>query len=151
VGAYVDGEMVGHCLGQPEDDGVVHLAGISVANDHQRRGIGSGLLTEFEACAAALGVSRVTLGSAGGYVDRFYRERGYEPESILVRLPPDDVPENYRDLGYEIVEERMAEGVQKLYVGVDELDHAEVEGVRETFGDEEAIYIMEKDLETPPG
>ncbi|PSQ19088.1 hypothetical protein BRD00_02245 [Halobacteriales archaeon QS_8_69_26] len=105
VGAYRDGDLVGHCLGQPGDDGVVELAGIAVENDHQRRGIGTGLLAEFEARAATLGFSRVTLGSAGGYVDRFYRENGYDPESILVRLPPEDVPENYRDLGYEIGKE----------------------------------------------
>lgn len=146
VGAYADGELVGFATGDDGYGDCAHLNGIGVRKSHTCRGIGSALLDRFEAEAAAAGFPCVSLGSAGGYVDEFYLANGYEAESVLVRLDPDDVPADYADRGYEIVEERLDEGFRKLYVGVDEHDFDFVESVREDFDDPEAIYIMRKTL-----
>jgi hypothetical protein len=89
-----------------------------------------------------VGAERVTLGSAGGDVDEFYLANGYEAESVLVRLAA--VPDDYRDRGFDVVERRTNDEVEKLYVGVDTHDHGLLDRVRETFDDPEAIFVMEK-------
>ena len=146
VGAYDGGGVVGFCAGRARDGPSVELVGIAVDDSHTRRGIGSRLLDAFEDAVASLGHDRVSLGSAGGYVDEFYLANGYEPESILVRLHPDDVPEDHRDLGFEILRERVDDGTQKFYVAPGGHDPERVEAVRGAFGDPDAIYIMEKFL-----
>lgn len=148
LGAYDDGDLVGHALGRPRSEETVELSGISVAPTHRRRGIGSALLSAFEDRAAAQGFRRVELGSAGGYVDEFYLEHGYTPESVLVRLDPDEAPDG-PDRGYEIADERVEDGTLKLYVPVEELGSPSVEAVRRAFDDPEAIYIMAKRIGSP--
>ena len=144
VAAYDGGDIVGICIGRDGPHEGVELNAIGVAESHMRRGIGSAMLDALEERAASLGYDRIGLGSAGGYVDEFYLANGYEPANVLVRLDSEDVPADYRELGYEILDERIDDGIRKLYVGVDGHDSAFVEGVRETFDDPEAIYIMEK-------
>lgn len=146
VGAYDGGELVGICIGREGPGEGVLLDAIAVSPSHVRRGIGSALLDAFEERAASLGYDRVGLGSAGGYVDEFYIANGYEPASVLVRLQSEDVPADYREMGYEIIDERNDDGTRKLYVGVDGYDPEFVEDVRDAFDDPDAIYIMEKRL-----
>lgn len=148
VGGYDEGTLVGYCLGRPRSQGDLELSAIAVEESHQRQGIGTELLSTLEDRAMTLGFRRISLGSAGGYVDEFYLANGYEPESVLVRLDPDDVPENYRAMGYDITEERIDNGTKKIYVRVDEYDPEIVTEIRETFDDPEAIYIMAKDIGT---
>lgn len=134
LGAYDGDCLVGHCLGIPDDE-TVELRGISVAESHRRHGLGSALLDAFETRVVDYGADRVTLGSAGGYVDTFYRANGYEARSVLVRNPDRTPP------GYDILEERVEDGMRKLYVDPEGTDP---EAAGEAFGDPEAIYIMEK-------
>lgn len=150
IGAYDTESLVGICLGWPTEPAVVHLVGIGVAPDRRGKGIGSRLLEQFERNAKALDMERITVGSAGGYVDRFYVNHGYSPSKILVRGAPESLPPQYRDLGYEVAEERTEDGILKLYLSVEQFDSEELQTVRETFRDEEAIYIMEKTLTGKP-
>lgn len=153
VGAYTDsgtvedfeaGDLVGVCVGIRRSDDHVELAGLGLPPALRGQGIGTRLVERFERNAADLGVERVSLGSAGGYVDHFYAGLGYAPDTILVRCPPGD-PTARGD--FEVVEERDANDVRKVYVAADEVDHDHLEGVREAFGDDDAIYIMEKALD----
>jgi len=137
-------DVVGIAIGRERGDDHVELAGIGVHEAYTRRGIGSRLLRAFESAAADAGFERVTLGSAGGYVDEFYRANGYEPESILVRLHPEDVPENVRDIGFDILRERCEGDTRKFYLAPGGYDPERVEAVRVAFGDPQAIYVMEK-------
>lgn len=147
VGAYDDGQLVGHCLGIPRSGDEVELNGIAVDQSHRRQGIGTALLSAFEDLVASLGFQRVSLGSAGGYVDEFYVQNGYSPDSILVRLDPGEDPPDYTEVGYEIRDERLDGDLKKLYVGTDEYDPGFVEEIQEVFEDPEAIYIMSKKLD----
>jgi ribosomal protein S18 acetylase RimI-like enzyme len=143
AGGAADG-VVGFALGRERGDDHVELAGIGVREAYTRLGIGSRLLDAFESAAADAGFERVSLGSAGGYVDEFYLANGYEPESILVRLHPEDVPENVHELGFEILRERREGDTRKFYVAPAGDDPERVEAVRSAFGDPQAIYVMEK-------
>lgn len=65
-------------LTHPEDPSFM-LDGIAVRQDRHRRGYGRRLLAAFEAAAGAYGTERVSVGSAGGYVEQFYMACGYRP------------------------------------------------------------------------
>lgn len=60
-------------------EGEFVLSGIAVDFRLTRKGLGSGLLAEFEKIAAHYGFRKVSLGSAGGYVENFYLKNGYQP------------------------------------------------------------------------
>lgn len=137
-------EVVGVATGKQHSPAVAELAGLGVDPDRRREGIGSRLLERFEGRAAASGFERVSVGSAGGYVDEFYASHGYEPEWILVRRPVEDpAPAVGTD---DVAEEQVVAGTRKYYVEADGLDQSFLASVREDFGDEEAIYIMRKSL-----
>lgn len=136
--------VIGFALGRERSDVTAELAGIGVRDEYTRRGIGSDLVAAFEDAAADAGFGCVSLGSAGGYVDNFYLENGYEPESILVRKAPDESLEEYRNLDFEILRERDHAGVRKLYVAPGGYDPERVDAVRGAFDDPDAIYVMEK-------
>lgn len=149
VGAYDRDAMVGFALARAREDAHVELVGIAVEASHARRGIGSALLTAVEEAARDRGFERLTLGSAGGYVDDFYAANGYRPESILVRLAPEAAPEDPESLGFEVLRERTADdGTRKFYVAPngEGVDADRVEAVGDAYGDPEAIYVMEKRL-----
>ena len=67
----------------PEDDSFV-LNGIALRYDHQRKGYGKQLLYAFEQAAKEYGAPAVSLGSAGGYVEKFYIDCGYIPTEYKV-------------------------------------------------------------------
>ena len=67
----------------PEDDSFV-LNGIAVRHDKQRKGYGKQLLQAFEQAAKEYGAPSVSLGSAGGYVEKFYINCGYTPTEYKV-------------------------------------------------------------------
>lgn len=147
VGAFDDNEAFGICLGRRHTDARAELAGLGLPPERRRDGIGTRLVERFEANAAAAGIETVSVASAGGYVDRFYATNGYSPDSVLVRATG-GLPENHRDLGFDVVEERTDGDTRKLYVDADHADPDPdfLEAVRGAFGDDDAIYIMEKEL-----
>ncbi|PSP79502.1 hypothetical protein BRC81_04620 [Halobacteriales archaeon QS_1_68_20] len=142
VGAFDGPELVGYCLGRGRSEDLAELHGIGVQDPYTRQGIGTDLLARFEEAAAA-GFDGVTIRSVGGYVDEFYLANGYEPASVLVRLPAEEVPEEY-PREFDVVEEQVVDGTAKLYVDADGHDPAFLESVREAFGDPDAVYVMEK-------
>lgn len=144
LGADDDGNLVGICLGWPTDSDVVELVGIDVAPARRGWGIGSRLLEQFETNAEDLGIQKITLGSAGGAIDRFYVSNGYSPSKILVRGTAETLPADYRNLGYDVVKGQSGKSSLKIHLGVDEYDPSDLETIRERFQDDEAIYIMEK-------
>jgi len=81
--------VVGVCFASTEQkDDEVGLRGIAVEAAWAGRGIGSRLLERFEAAARRSGYARIGLGSAHGYVERFYLAHGYEQTEFMVTMPP---------------------------------------------------------------
>ena len=79
-----DREMIGVAFGwdrkteHPDDNSFV-LDGIAVKSGYMRCGYGRQLLTAFEIAARNYGAPSVSVGSAGGYVEKFYLACGYTP------------------------------------------------------------------------
>lgn len=88
--ALVDGsDVLGVAFGWPRRvvdpaDDAFQLSGIAVRWEHWRRGLGRRLLAAFEAAAAGYGAARVSVGSAGGFVEEFYLACGYAPRQYKV-------------------------------------------------------------------
>jgi len=84
LAALVNNEVIGVAFGwsrrlSDASDATLCLQGIAVTEKWKKNGIGSGLLKEFCAKAVELGCQGVSVGSAGGYVERFYINRGFHP------------------------------------------------------------------------
>ena len=78
-------EIIGAAFGwsreiEFSDDRSFALDGIAVRYDFWKNGIGSRLLEHFEKAAVLYGAKSVSVGSAGGYVEKFYIDRGYIPQ-----------------------------------------------------------------------
>ena len=76
VGYYLDDTLVGVCYGMGVDDTHFSLDGITIVQPHNAQGWGGELLAFFERQVAALGYKKISLGSADGYVERFYLKNG---------------------------------------------------------------------------
>lgn len=139
-------EVIGVCTGRPGGERDVSLAGIGLEPDRRDEGIGTRLLERFEENARAIGVERISVASAGGRVDDFYVDNGFEPEKILV-MNPAAGPADYADVDFDVEWDRNEDGSRKCYVDVTERDPAVLETVRNEFGDDHAIYIMAKELD----
>ena len=88
VGYYIDGRLLGCCYGAGEADGHFALDGIAIVFPFNAHGKGGALLAFFEKQVAALGYKRISLGSAGGYVERFYLKNGYTAIELKILVPP---------------------------------------------------------------
>lgn len=85
LAATENDEIIGAVFGwsrkiEFSEDESFALDGIAVRYDCQKNGIGSRLLERFEKAAESYGAETVSVGSAGGYVEKFYIDRGYIPQ-----------------------------------------------------------------------
>lgn len=105
----------------------------------------SALLSAFEERVALLDYDRIEVGSAGGYVDDFYR--GHQPDSILVCLDPSESSPPDRHAEYAVLEDRVDNGQRHISGGVDGVDNPSVEEIRGAFDDPAASFILTKPLD----
>lgn len=83
------GKVIGICFGWPRgldvpEDRSFVLDGIAVTSDLQKNGYGKILLAAFEKAALGYGYSLVSVGSAGGYVEKFYMDCGFIPKEYKI-------------------------------------------------------------------
>ncbi len=84
-----DQEVIGVAFGWhrriefPEDDSF-ELNGIAIKYEYEKKGYGKILLKAFEEAARDYGACAVSLGSAEGYVEKFYLDCGYIPKEYKV-------------------------------------------------------------------
>lgn len=84
-----DGEVIGVCFGwarglDVHGDSSFVLDGIAVKSEFQKNGYGKILLDAFEKAASGYGYSLISVGSAGGYVEKFYMDCGFTPKEYKV-------------------------------------------------------------------
>jgi GNAT superfamily N-acetyltransferase len=139
----VDGDdVIGVCTGRPQGEREVSLAGIGVESNRRGEGIGTRLVEQFEKNARQGNSNRISVASAGGRVDDFYVDNGFEPEKILV-MDPTGGPGDHDGTDFDI---EWDNGSGKCYVDVTERDPAVLETVRDEFDDDHAIYVMVREL-----
>lgn len=89
VALAIEAELAGVAFGWPREldapgDSSFTLDGIAVREPYQRKGYGRLLLRAFESAAGEYGYPAVSVGSAGGYVEKFYLDNGYIPREYKI-------------------------------------------------------------------
>lgn len=144
LGCYDEGTLIGFAFGYPQKAMVI-LHALAVKSDYQKQRLGSRLLSTFEQQVKQRGYERITVGAAEN-VDCFYLKHNYKPISVLVRIPYDELPANYRKFDFEIIEEETAEGETRLKIPAKTYDPKRRKNITKEFHASEAIYIYEKVL-----
>ena len=86
------------------------LNGIAVKDAYRRSGLGTRLLQAFERAAKEYGAAVISVGSAGGYVEKFYLNNGYQPTEYKIYTKEGiRSVKNFEDLGDYYSYERPAE------------------------------------------
>ena len=86
------------------------LNGIGVKDAYRRSGLGTRLLQAFERAAKEYGAAVISVGSAGGYVEKFYLNNGYQPTEYKIYTKEGiRSVKNFEDLGDYYSYERPAE------------------------------------------
>lgn len=87
-------EVIGGSTGRMEKDGSVGLQSVVVKPEYKGNGTGSSVLNFFEQRAREKS-KRVSVASAKE-VEKFYRENGYQPKNILLKVKKERLPDGYR-------------------------------------------------------
>ncbi len=89
VGYYLDETLIGICYGWPRKEEAVKehsfsIAGIAIIHPYNAQGRGAKLITYFEQKVIEMGYDTISVGSADGYVEKFYLKNGYIPTEYKV-------------------------------------------------------------------
>ena len=82
--------IIGVCFGYECRQDEFCLDGIAIIHPHNGLGKGGKLLAFFETQVAALGYKKISLGSADGYVEKFYLKNGYTPTELKMYAETND-------------------------------------------------------------
>ena len=87
LGLFLEGRLIGLAFGQARSAREFCLQGIAVAHPYNAQGRGGRLLRALEDEARRRGFAALSVGSAGGYVERFYQKNGYRAVELKIRTP----------------------------------------------------------------
>ena len=79
--------LIGVAYAEPRTRDELCLQGIAVVHPYNTQGRGGALLRALEGEARRRGYAAVSVGSADGYVERFYRKNGYVPVELKIFAP----------------------------------------------------------------
>ncbi|MBW2964033.1 GNAT family N-acetyltransferase [Candidatus Woesearchaeota archaeon] len=137
-----DDNLIGGISGFMAGKRVV-IKSIWVLPDFRRQGIGSRLLFFFESRARKK-APLISAAPIEGYAEHFYMKNGFRPTKLMLRVKPGNLPADYRDKRYRIVEERIDCDDYLVYVRIDRADQE----LKYTIGEElhafDAAFIFEK-------
>ena len=151
LGCLLAGGVVGIAYGGParrQPDCLV-LRGIAVAGAHAQKGRGSLLLARLEDRAREAGFHTLSVGSAGGYVDRFYAKNGYSCVAYLVDPPAETAELEQRRRPYADYI-GPAENAARFRVDTAAMDEALRARFLDDFGGDRLNAIMDKDIRAAP-
>jgi len=153
VGCRRQGRLVGICYGWAAGkercrEGTIVLHGIAMVEEFAGQGYGSRVLRFFEEQVKRAGYGTVSVGSAGGYVDRFYMKNGYKPVAFMVCVPSDRSYRAELRGRYGVMAERVDGDLRRMYVDVSSLDGELRDRLMVEFDAIEVVAIMEKQLAT---
>ena len=126
IGCYDGGKLIGIAYGFVRGN-IVTLQGIAVVHENWRMGIGSKILKFFENMVKQTGKKTIGVGSAEGFVEKFYFKNGYRPVEIQAKDKQGKIIKKEKVESYE-------DGFRKK------------EKLKELTRPKEVIFIMEKNI-----
>jgi len=149
VGCYHDKKLIGICIGfemkRVSKDAII-LISIAVDKNYQRSGLGTKMIKFFKQKVKETGKKKISVASAGGYVEKFYQKTAFKPKFILLRVYRKDLPSNYKNFGYEIASEKVYGKIKKIYIKVKKYSPKLREKLKKKFKAYEVNYIFEKEV-----
>ena len=152
VGLFNDNRLIGICFGWPlseqfpEEKEQIALQGIAVNSEFAAQGLGSKLLNFWEDQVANRGDRFISVGSAPGYVERFYLKHGYQPIQYLVYGREDSLAAALTDKGFEVVRTRRVGDSILVNIKTGRYDPDFRDALCRDFPIDEAIYIFQKEI-----
>ena len=145
VGYYFDTCLIGAAYGVASEfnDGF-SLDGIAIIHPYNGVGRGGKLLAFFEKRVALLGYASISLGSAGGYVERFYLKNGYRAAELKILVPPGTTWKNHP--AFPVVEVQEQGGYDKLVLAVADYFAMDKQELTRHYGGEESFFVFTKEL-----
>jgi GNAT superfamily N-acetyltransferase len=143
VGCYDNSNLVGITFGYVKKKTVL-LGEMAVSNKYRAKGIGSKMLKFFESNVKKLGKNKISLG-ARGPAEKFYLKNSYKP-IIFSQIYSKDVPNNYKNKGYNIIRETNYIGSKRLYIDLKKYDPKIKYKIKKTFNAYNVIYLFEKEI-----
>ena len=139
--------IIGVCFGWASGEDA-SLQGIAVASHRAGRGIGSRLIRYFEDACRNHGCTRISVGSAEGYVEHFYLKNGYRPIEFYVTL--DHQPTIKSLDGFDVLRTRKTNGRVQLNIRANGYDARQQDEIRRRLAAPEVNYIFETRLDGSP-
>ena len=149
LGVYDDDVLISVCFGKnsSREADCACLVGIATVESHWRSGAGSLLIKSFEAQVRKRGKTRISVGSAADLAtENFYMKNGFRPTHLCTTVRRADLPEDYRQLGYDFCAERWNGDEVTLVVEATVRDKTLQERMKDDLGSDEAIFIMCKEV-----
>ena len=120
------------------------MDGIAIVEPHNGVGRGGKLLAFFEKQVGSLGYGSISLGSADGYVERFYLKNGYRAVELKILVEHGAVWENHP--AFPVVEIQTQGWDNKLVINVQDYFAINKEELRAHYGGITAFFVFEKVL-----
>lgn len=144
IGCFDDDDnLLGEISGFVSDSKVV-IKSISVMDEFRRQSIGNRLLFFFESRARKK-AKVIIAAPAEGYAEYFYMKNGFRPTMLLLRVKPDELPADYRNKRYRLVNERTECDIVLLYVKIGRADQELKYTIAQEFNAFDAAFIFEKE------
>ena len=140
VGYYINDTLIGVCYGMEIDSENFMLDGIAIVCPYNAKGRGGKLISMFEKCVFALGYKKISLGSAGDYVERFYIKNGYTPIELKIYVDND----NLKDRKYPIAYTQQEGERTKLVINVTDYCNMNKREIEEYYNGTDSFFVFEK-------
>ena len=145
VGYYIGDKMVGVCYGVEINSENFMLDGIAIVQPYNAKGRGGKLISLFEQNVAALGYKNISLGSADGYVERFYIKNGYTPIELKI-YSQDDWKEKSENSKYPIAYTQKEGDKTKLVIKVIDYNSMNKAEITEYYNGTDSFFVFEKNI-----
>ena len=147
VGYYLDSKLIGYAYGLAgADSKSFTLDGIAIVHPYHAQGRGGKLLKFFENQVFDLGYRCIGLGSADGYVERFYIKNGYTPLELKILVEGDDWKEKQQGYAFPVAEIQTQGEYTKLVLAVNDYAAMNKDEITQHYGGVDSFFIFEKKI-----
>jgi hypothetical protein len=146
VGYYIGDKMVGVCYGFEIDCENFMLDDIAIVQPHNAVGRGGKLIALFEQCVSALGYTNISLGSADGYVERFYLKNGYTPVELKVYVEGDEWKSKSENYKYPVAYTQTGGKYTKLVINVTDYHAMNQAEITKYYNGSHSFFVFEKKI-----
>ena len=146
VGYYIGDKMVGVCYGFEIDTENFMLDGIAIVQPHNAVGRGGKLIALFEQRVSALGYKNISLGSADGYVERFYLKNGYTPVELKVYVEGNEWESKSENYEYPVAYTQTENEYIKLVITVTDYYSMNKPEITAHYNGIHSFFVFEKKI-----